>query len=144
MKLSVRPFYGPTDWNWVNEQLPIMQVEDTSGLIAVDVETGERVGALITDNWTNNSVQAHFLIKSPMVLRHGFLHHCLDFIFNYSGRKAIYGFIPGDNEKAIKLNTHIGFKEVFRMPEGFADGVDYVVMQLLKEDCTCLPEREAT
>jgi len=142
MRIEYRSFHGPTDWEWINSHLPIMQVEDTSGIIAVDLDTEERVGALVLDNWTNNSVQGHFLITSAMVLKHGFLELCSDYIFNASDKKVLYAFIPSDNKKAIKLDTHIGFTEVFRMKDGFADGVDYVVMQLLKENCVCLPKQE--
>jgi len=143
MNLQVRPFHGPTDWGWVNSILPIMQVEDTSGLIAFDGDTGERFGACILDNWTHNSVQGHFLISAPRVLKYGFLELCADYIFNFMARKVLYAFVPANNEKALKLDARIGFTEVFRMPDGFTDGVDYVVLQLLKENCTVLKTEAA-
>lgn len=143
MNLYFRAFHGPSDWGWVNEQVPILQVEDTSGIIAIDLDKNETVGACITDNWTRNSVQCHFMISSPMVLRHGFIEECFDFIFNHCDRRYIYGFVPSDNEKALKLNAHMGFTEILRLPEAFADGVDYVVMECTRANCKYLPKTEA-
>jgi RimJ/RimL family protein N-acetyltransferase len=140
VKVVFRAFHGPTDWAWIRLHIGALQVEDTSGIIAVSADTGEIVGACVMDNWTFNSVQAHFAITSPMVLRHGFLQECVNYVFNVADKQAIYGFIPASNKKAIKLNTHMGFTEVFRIPEGFGKGVDYVAMQMLKENCKVLPE----
>lgn len=132
--------HGPSDWDWINQQVGILQVEDTCGITAVDMETNETVGCCVMDNWTANSVQAHFMISSPLVLRHGFLEECFDFMFNHKGVKFIYGMVPADNDKALKLNKHMGFTERLRLPEAFADGVDYVVMELEKKACKHLPE----
>ena len=143
MIIQFRAFDGPSDWAWVNDQVGILQVEDTSGIMAIDAATKQTVGACILDNWTSNSVQAHFMVASSMVLRHGFLEECFDYIFNHSDKKFIYGFIPGDNEKALKLNRHTGFTELLRLPEAFKDGVDYVVMEMKRENCKYLPKTRA-
>jgi hypothetical protein len=53
--------------------------------------------------------------------------------------------VPSNNEKALKLDRHIGFKEVARIPNAVAEGVDYIVMCMEKSECRWLPEelREA-
>ena len=140
MNLAIRPLDGPTDWPWINSILPLTQVEDTSGLIGFDTDTSERVAACILDNWTYNAVQGHILIQAPSAVKHGFLEACADFIFNYSGRDALYAMVAANNKRALKLDKHLGFTEVFRMPEGFDKGIDYIVMQLLKENCWMLNE----
>lgn len=139
MKVVFRAFYGPSDWGWVNQQVAILRVEDTCGIMAVDDEADETVGACIMDNWTKNSVQCHFMVSSPMVLRHGFLEECFDFLFNECGMQYIYGLVPGDNEKALRLNAHMGFTERVRLKDAFADGVDYVLMELKRENCRYVP-----
>jgi len=143
MNIYFRAFHGPTDWGWVNAQVGILQVEDTSGIMAIDTDTNETVGACICDNWTNNSVQSHFMVSSSMVLKHGFVEECFDYIFNACERKYMYGFVPGNNTKALCLNKHMGFTELLRLPEAYADGVDYVVMELKRENCKYLPHTEA-
>ena len=143
MKIFFRELHGPNDWGWINSQVEILQSEDTTGITAIDLDTNNTVGACVMDNWTANSVQVHFMVDTPMVLRHGFLEECFDFMFNHKGVKYLYGLVPGDNEKALKLNKHMGFTERLRLPEAFADGVDYVVMELTRDNCKYLPEERA-
>ena len=142
MKLYMRALHGPTDWGWINQQVGILRVEDTCGIVGIDQDKNETVAACVMDNWTDNSVQCHFIVTNKMALRHGFLQECCDFVFNHMGRQYVYGMVPGDNEKALKLNKHIGFTEKMRLPNAFKDGVDYVVMELKREDCKYIPVLE--
>ena len=138
--MNIRPLNGELDWGWINKMLPIFQVEDTSGMVVMD--GNEPVGAMIMDNWTRNSVQAHFISKNSIMLRHGFLEICFDYIFNECGKKVMYALVPGDNEKSLKITRHMGATEKCRFEEAYADGVDYVIMELRKENCKYLPKME--
>ena len=51
-------------------------------LMAVDMDTSSILGACIMDNWTANSVQCHFMLTNPLVLKQGFLECCFEFIFS--------------------------------------------------------------
>ena len=51
--------------------------------------------------------------------------------------------VPGDNEKALKFNEHLGFTIKMRLEDAWDDGVDYVVMELKKENCPYLSKIEA-
>lgn len=143
MKIFYRAFSGEHDWGWVIRQIPILRVEDTCGIMAIDTDNNETVGACILDNWTANSVQAHFMCATPMLLKHGFIEECFDYLFNERELKYIYGMVPEDNVRALKLNKHMGFTEKMRLPDAWADGIDYVVMELKKENCKYLPIMQA-
>jgi hypothetical protein len=131
------------DWRWVNEQVGIKQCEDTGGIMAIDTETNETVGACIMDNWTQNSVQCHFMIVNPIVLKHKFLECCFDVMFNACGVKYVYGLVPSNNEKAVKLNKHLGFTVKACMEEAFEVGVDYLLFELKRENCRFVNQLEA-
>lgn len=139
MKVHYRELHGPTDWGWINLHNPILRVEDTNGIIAIDEEKNETIAAAIFDNWTHNSVQMHMVVTNPMVLRHEFLERIADYVFNAGQKKAIYALVPGDNDKALKLNKHLGMTEIVRLPEAYKDGIDYVVLEMKKENCKYLP-----
>ncbi len=139
MRLHFRPLHIPSDWLWVRAQVPVIRAEDTIGLVAQDAETGDIKGAAIFDNLSEGSAQAHFMLKSPMVLRHHFLEACLDYIFNDIGKQVLLGFVAGDNAKAIKINEHMGFKTVHKIINGFDTGVDYYIMEMHKHECRYLP-----
>ena len=133
MKLRYRALDRIADWVWVNQQIPILMVEDTSGIMAVDDTTGELVAGCIFDNWTPTSVQAHFMMATPLVLRHRFLAVCYDYVFNFKGLKAIFGLVPGDNAKALAFNLHMGWTVEARMEDAFDEGIDSVLMRCTRE-----------
>jgi RimJ/RimL family protein N-acetyltransferase len=142
VKVDFRRFTLQWDWHWVNQQVGIKQCEDTSGIMAIDLDTGAKVGACIMDNWTANSVQCHFMVTSPIVLKHGFLECCFEYMFDISGIERVYGLVPANNVKAVKFNTHLGFTIKARMEEAFEKGVDYLLMELKRENCLHLPKHE--
>jgi RimJ/RimL family protein N-acetyltransferase len=141
MNVEFRQFIAQRDWGWCNQQVGIKRCEDTDGIMAIDLDTNTTVGACIMDNWTANSVQCHFMLTSPLVLKYGFLDLCFDFMFNIMGVSRVYGLVPADNEKAVKFNTRIGFTEKARMDEAFKKGVDYLLMELKQENCLHLPKQ---
>ena len=73
MNIEYRSFNGWKDWEWIQQICPIVRCGDTSGIMAIDTDTDDIMGAFMMDNWTQNSVQCHFMIKNPLLLRHGFL-----------------------------------------------------------------------
>jgi hypothetical protein len=131
--MKVVPMEGAL-WNWFNSHLPILAVEDTEGMVMLR-DDNTPIAGFVMDNWTHNSVQGHFLLLDPMALRNKFYDMCASYIFDERQRAVIYSFVPGDNPKAISLNIKFGWTEKFRMEEAFKEGVDYVVMELKKEDC---------
>ena len=143
MKIDFRLFHGPSDWGWVNTQVGILRCEDTTGIMAIDAEKNETVGACIMDNWTQNSVQCHFMVTSPFVLRHGLLECCFGFMFGTQNVKYVYGLVPANNIKSVKFTKHIGFTIKTRLDEAYEDGVDYLLMELKRENCRFMPQAEA-
>jgi hypothetical protein len=143
MNIEFRKFHGPSDWGWVNLQVPIVRCEDTSGIMAVDLGTNTTVGACIMDNWTQNSVQCHFMITTPLVLKHGFLDCCADFIYNACGMATIYSLVPANNVKSVKITKHIGFTEKACLEEAYEVGIDYLLMEMKRENCIFLQKHEA-
>lgn len=137
MKIECRAFDGPSDWGWINQRVDILRSEDTSGITFVDAETNKTVAMCIMDNWTRNSVQIHAATLGAHVMRN---HHqeilaeIFDYIFNVRERKSIFAWVVGSNEKSLALAARIGFTERVRLPEGFSDGVDYVLIGIDRDD----------
>lgn len=129
MKISVRYFNGPSDWEWVRSKVRLLRVEDTCGLIAED-ETGKKMGAAIFDNFLHNSAQVTLVLESPMLIRHGFLDAAYEFLFEDCGKNFCYALVAENNSASRRLTEHVGYVEKMRIPEGFRAGVDYVVYEL--------------
>jgi len=45
------------------------------------------------------------------------------------------GLTPANNLKALKLNKHIGFREVCRIPDGHKPGIDSVLQIMTRDEC---------
>ena len=121
-----------------SEARPLI-VEDTRGITA---EHEDEVQAVcILDSWSPNSCMIHIWIANPFVLRHGFAEEVFKYVFD-SGRELIIGNTPSNNPMALKFIKNIGFKEVFRLKDGFDKGVDYVITEMRKSDCRYLKEAD--
>ena len=142
LNIKFRPFEPVSDWGWVNEICPIVYCEDTSGIMAYDTDTFKTIGAFMMDNWTANSVQCHLMTTTPLLLRHGFLEYCADYVYNVRGVDNVYALVPANNEKAIKLDYHMGYKLKARLENAFEKGVDYLLMGMKREECIFLPKQE--
>lgn len=143
LRIEYRELNIPQDWEWINLQVPVLRVEDTTGIIAGDLDTDRIVGACVMDNWTANSVQCHFMLTSPLVLKHGFLECCFHAMFKHANVTRVYGLVPSNNEKAIKLNTHMGFVEKTRLEDAYDEGVDFILYELKRENCRFIEHKEA-
>ena len=118
-------------WGVVDHLLGLRWVEDTRGIWAL--KDGAPAALCVLQNWTKSSVCAHLWVKNPVILRHGYFEEVADFAFNKGGVYTMIGMVPADNDKALKLNRHIGFKELCRIPDGYAPGEDWVVMTANRE-----------
>lgn len=130
MRVEYHPLIVGRDWKWIHEQLPLTLAEDIRGIVAVDLDKQERVAAIVLYGWTANSVMAHVVIKNPMVLRHGLIEEFKNYVFNTCGRGIVIGVVPSDNHKALRFDSHLGFKEVYRVKDGYEVGNDMVVMEM--------------
>lgn len=60
-----------------------------------------------------------------------------DYPFNKLRVSVILGQVCADNESALKLNRHLGFKELITIKDAHIDG-DLVIMEMRREDCKWL------
>jgi len=73
------------------------------------------------------SVGSHWLTKS-------FLRAVFDYPFNKLKLKVIIGTVAGSNEKALKLDRHLGFKDVAFIPDAHDEG-DLVILEMRPHFC---------
>ena len=105
----------------------------TRGIVAEN-DAGKPQGVVLFDAWTKTSVNAHISIQNPMVLR-GLHIEAFKYIFETCDRLMVLGIVASDNEPARRLNRHLGFTQIARIPNAVSVGVDQLVLQLLRQDC---------
>jgi hypothetical protein len=131
------PLQHGTEWQWVKRRAGVILCEDSGGVVA-RMNDGSIAAISVFDSFTQSSCCVHMAIDRPIVLRHGFLEEVARQVFLVRDRKRIFGLTPENNERALRLNYHIGFRRVGHIPDAFDDGVGYVVLRMNKEECRWL------
>jgi hypothetical protein len=127
------------DWEWIKSRAKILLVEDSSGLV---VENNGIIQAIaVFDSFTRNACNVHFAIDNPRVIKHGFIHEICRHLFHVCSRSRIFGTVPSNNTKSLKLTKHIGMQEIARIPNALAEGVDYIIMEMTKETCRWIEQK---
>jgi hypothetical protein len=99
------------------------------GIVAYTLRGGREVamGMVGFDSWAPRTVMAHWYIRFP---------RCIEPLWaeavNYialTGRKAILGSTPADNDKALRSIRHLGWEELYRIKDGWDEGVDLVISE---------------
>lgn len=134
MKVGFRKFV-PADAFTVKQKMPYALTESTTGIVAFDKDTAETLAVFMAENWTATSVSVHQVILNSMVLRHGWLEEIANYIFTQAGRKKMYAVVPDGHTKALSLNEKIGFQQVARLDDAVDEGIDYLVLELKRENC---------
>lgn len=134
MKVQFRPFF-PADVLTVREKMPYAMTEHTKGIVAYNADTSETLAIFLAEDWTKTSVSVHQVILNSMVLRHRWFETIADFIYTQAGRKKMFAVVPDIHTKAISLNEKIGFHQVARLSDAVDDGIDYIIMEMSREDC---------
>lgn len=127
--------FEPVDVLTVRTKMPYDLTEHTAGIVAYDTETSETLAVFLAEYWTQTAVTVHQVILKSMVLRHGWIETIAQYVFTDAGRKKMFAVVPDNNAKALSLNAKIGFKQVARLEDAVAEGVDFIVMELKREDC---------
>jgi RimJ/RimL family protein N-acetyltransferase len=135
MNVEFRFIVGAADWGIKTNVEGLTKFSATNGIIAVDLDTGEIVGACMMDHWTPNSVHAHLTILDSDVMKHGFGECVSNYMFNTRGVARVYGIVPANNEKALQITKYIGFTVKTVLEEAFAVGVDYMFLELTRANC---------
>lgn len=62
---------------------------------------------------------------------------CFDYPFNKLEKKVILATLDNANEKAVRLNRHLGFQEICVINDAHENG-NLLVMTMRREDCKWL------
>ena len=107
---------------------------DMKGIVAYD-KNFKIMGMTSFDHWTESSVFGHIKVTNPMCLKSGGLvDETMRYVFDIAHRENFFGMVPACFENVIKFEKKIGFKELYRIPNGFEVGVDMVIMRKLKSE----------
>lgn len=123
--------------------MPCKVCADTKGIVAHCATTHSVMGLVAFDSWTENLASVHIKISNPMCLRNGgLIAESCDWYFNRLDRGIMLGLVRGDLYKVLAFNAKIGFTEEHRIKDGYAVGVDQVMLTMTREQCRFLPTQQ--
>lgn len=100
----------------------------------------ESLGACVLyDYWSPNAVQVHVYTTSLGVLFHKpVLREIFRYPFEQCGRSILVAMTPADQKGSLAVSSWLGFKEKYRIRDGWTRGVDIIFKELRREDCKFL------
>lgn len=108
--------------------------------IGLGSEDGRRVRAVsIFERFTEGECHIHLWTDgSGHALSMNFLRCSFWYPFVELKLRRLTGLVPSNNEKALRLDMKLGFKEEGRMREALPD-CDIVVLGMLRRECRFIP-----
>tara|TARA_R100001163_G_scaffold61985_1_gene52379 strand:+ start:943 stop:1386 length:444 start_codon:yes stop_codon:yes gene_type:complete len=92
------------------------------------------------DGWTGTSCQMHCAGDDPRWINRDFLKIAFSYPFD-NGCNVLLGLVPSANERAVKLNHHLGFSTLVEIPGAHPDG-SLIIMAMQKADCRWIEKEE--
>ncbi len=113
---------------------------DAKGVCVLEEES---IGACVLyDHWAHNSVQVHVFAPSLRALFHAdTLREIFRYPFVLADRAVLVAVTPADQRGSLAVSGWLGFREKYRIRDGWKVGVDMVLKELRREDCKFLEQR---
>jgi RimJ/RimL family protein N-acetyltransferase len=84
--------------------------------------------------------QMHVVNLCGKPINRALVHAAFDYPFNYCNIEKTFALVNGGNEKAMKFDLKLGFKEELRYKGLHDDGGDIVILAMDKPDCKWIRE----
>ena len=123
----------PSDYAWICQRTGIAPTADMRVIEAVD-SSGRIVAQIAAEGWTPNACRVHIAVDEPIALR-DLLREAALWLFVQAGRRVAIAVIKSDHARSLRLSKRIGMREVYRVRDGWEQGVDLVALELRKEWC---------
>jgi hypothetical protein len=135
---------GPQEWKGFSEFLQhYAGVVPGRDLQMVGWESGGKLVIVVGLNaWLGKLAQIHMAYErnwhfTPRAL----LEEVFGYAFVRAGREMLIGLVNSKNTKAMRMDLHLGFRELYRLPGMHDDGGDVVVLAMKKDECRYLTRR---
>lgn len=128
----------PAHFGWIRDRAECAIGPDFRAIEAID-RRGVIAGMIGFDSWTPNSVTMHVALDNPACLR-SLLPAIFDYAFVQAGKGLALGIIPAGNERSVNLAKRVGFREAYRVRDGWAVGEDLIVLEMRLEECRWIPQ----
>ena len=127
--------------NILLEKAYVQPCMDLKALFLVD-KNGEIDWVIGYTAFIGKTCQMHVVNLTNKPVNKELVFAAFDYPFNYLGVEKALGIVNSNNEKAMKFDQKLGFKEVHRFVGMHDDGGDIVVFSMDKSDCKWIMEHK--
>ena len=117
------------DWA-IKHQIPTSEDAHYLG----QVSDGQIRAVVVFCGFYGKSCMIHVGAEGQHWMTKDYLKEVFNYTFNKLKLKVIIGTVSGSNKKALKLNRHLGFRDVATIPDAHDDG-DLVILEMRPEYC---------
>ena len=125
--------------DWISKRLNQQFPEDSTFL--GQVKENKLVAVIGYCNFVGKSCAIHIASEGSHWMNRELLWACFDYPFNKLEKKVIVTALDANNEKAVRLNRHLGFHIETVIKDAHENG-DLMIMTMRKENCRFLKTKE--
>jgi hypothetical protein len=118
---------------WLAQRAHLIVGSQFRAIEAID-GAGRIVAMVGYDGWTESAVSMHVTLEYPAALRR-ILRPAFGIPFVELGKKLVLCQVLSTNAQSLALVKGVGFRQVYRGRDWWADGVDLVFFEMRKKDC---------
>ena len=126
----------PSHYEWLTSRTKGSVSPDFKAIEAVDKE-GRIHGMVGYSGWTDTAVVMHIALDNPAALRH-LVQPGFSYPFIMANRFISLVIVNSNNPRSMNLCEHLGYREVYRVKDGFQVGVDQVLYEMRRDECRWL------
>lgn len=116
---------------WLNARVSVSYSDDFRAIGWVEHGVLRAVVGYTDTN--GKTAQMHVAAEGNNWMRREFLWYTFHYPFVQLKLNWLIGVVNANNAKALKMDTNIGFEEFTRIPDGYADGEDLILLRLHRE-----------
>lgn len=90
------------------------------------------------DSWVGTTCQMHMASQGAMFWPRSLMRVVFQHGFVALKRTHLFGLVNSNNPAAMRIDTWLGFREVYRVPKVHDDGGDLVIFEMTPADCRWL------
>lgn len=91
---------------------------------------------VIYDGWTPAAVHVHIYSRGPQYLfRKDFLREVFGYPFIQCLLRKLIAVTPSFATDSLAVSRALGFREVYRINDGWDSGVDMIIKEMRREEC---------
>jgi RimJ/RimL family protein N-acetyltransferase len=109
----------------------------SAGMQGIGVKRDDKlVGAVLYDGYTDNNIFMHVAGTDGMQwATKSFVKAAFGYPFNQLKCKLVSGWVDASNQKARRLDEHLGFKPEAVLEGAAKDGGDVIIYRMWKHEC---------